>query len=81
MSLKDLSDDYYHSGSGNLLLLSDDSASVVEATANGKELGRLSLKESGDSGLRKDVPKAEGINHGCQRCFVHLRRTESPLYI
>ncbi len=59
--IKDLSGIYYHSGSGNLLVLSDESACVVEMTADGKELGRLSLKKDGKSSLQKDIPQAEGI--------------------
>lgn len=61
LSLKDLSDIYYHPDSGNLLILSDESGCVVETTVDGKELGRLSLKKGGKSGLRKDIPRAEGI--------------------
>ncbi len=61
LSLTDLSGIYYHQGTGNLLMLSDESASVVETTINGKEISRLLLKKDGKSGLQKDVPQAEGI--------------------
>lgn len=61
LSLTDLSGIFYHQGTGNLLMLSDESASVVETTITGKEISRLSLKKDGKSGLQKDVPQAEGI--------------------
>lgn len=60
-SLKDLSGVYYHSGSRSLLILSDESGSVVKTTLDGKELGRLSLKKDDNSGLQEDIPQAEGI--------------------
>jgi uncharacterized protein YjiK len=61
LSLKDTSGLYFHPGSGNLLLLSDESSSVVEATVDGKELSRLTLKKGDETGLRRNIPQAEGI--------------------
>lgn len=61
LSLTDLSGVYYHPHTGNLLILSDDSAAVAEVTLTGKEISRLSLQKGGPGGLPKDVPQAEGI--------------------
>ncbi len=61
LSLKDLSDIYHHPATGNLLMLSDESATVVETTRDGKERGRLFLKKSRSTGLIRDVRHAEGI--------------------
>jgi len=56
----DLSGIYYHAGTGHLLLLSDESQCVVEATTDGQEVGRLSLK-AGSAGLAEDARQPEGI--------------------
>ncbi len=61
LALSDLSGVHSLSGGRNLLILSDESAAVVEATLDGEELSRLSLKRGGKSGLREDVPQAEGV--------------------
>jgi uncharacterized protein YjiK len=57
---KDLSGVFCHTGAGHLLILSDESKCVVEATLNGKEIARLSLK-AGSAGLNASVPQPEGI--------------------
>jgi uncharacterized protein YjiK len=56
----DLSGMYFDTRSGHLLILSDESAAVVEYTSEGKEVARLSL-QAGSAGLSGRVPKAEGI--------------------
>ncbi len=61
LSLKDFSGIHYSSENKKLLILSDDSAAVVETTMEGKELSRLSLQKGAASGLQKDIPQAEGI--------------------
>ncbi len=60
LNLKDLSGIYYHSILKNLLILSDESKSVVEATLKGVEISRLELTKN-STGLKKDIPQAEGI--------------------
>jgi uncharacterized protein YjiK len=45
---------------GHLLLLSDESHTIVECTADGREVGRLPLS-AGSAGLAADVLRAEGI--------------------
>ena len=58
--LKDLSGLYFHSCSGNLLLLSEKSRCVVEYTMDGKAIGRLSLNTGSARSLRKNT-RPEGI--------------------
>jgi uncharacterized protein YjiK len=60
LKLKDISDLCWHAPTGNLLVLSHESACLVECTPEGKEVSRLSLA-AGSAGLRKAVPQAEGI--------------------
>jgi uncharacterized protein YjiK len=52
LGMRDLSGIYYHRKSGHLLILSDESSCLVEATLQGQELSRLSLKSA---------PQAEGV--------------------
>ena len=59
----DLSSLTVHDASGNLLLLSDESALVAEYSRQGRLLGVLSLAP-GQHGLTRDVPQAEGIALG-----------------
>ena len=56
----DLSGIYFHAASGHLLILSDESKCVVEATVTGQESGRLSLR-AGSAGMPSDAPQPEGI--------------------
>ena len=58
--LKDISGLHYDASSGRLLILSHESACVVEANKYGIEKSRLSLK-GGRSGLKQTVLKAEGV--------------------
>jgi uncharacterized protein YjiK len=61
LSLKDLSGIYYHSATNNILVLSDESASVVESTVDGKELSRLSLEKSQETGLQSPSDRQRGL--------------------
>lgn len=58
--LKDISGLHYNAQSERLLILSHESACVVEANKYGIEKSRLSLK-GGQSGLKQTVLKAEGV--------------------
>jgi len=60
LKLKDISDLHWHAPSGHLLVLSHESACLVECTPNGKEVSRLSLS-AGSAGLKKTIPQAEGV--------------------
>ena len=59
----DLSSLTVHPRSGNLLLLSDESATLSEYSRTGQLLGVLPLWP-GQHGLRRKVPQAEGISVG-----------------
>jgi uncharacterized protein YjiK len=56
----DLSSITFHAPSGRLLLLSDESACVVECATNGQEVARMALR-AGTAGLTQDVQRPEGI--------------------
>lgn len=62
-SLRDLSSVTYHSETGHLLLLSDESRLIKEYDDNGKAIGALALWR-GFHGLKNHVPQAEGIAVG-----------------
>ena len=62
-SLRDLSSVTYHSKTGHLLLLSDESRLIKEYDEDGKAVGALALWK-GFHGLRQHVPQAEGIAVG-----------------
>ncbi len=62
-SLRDLSSVTYHSKTGHLLLLSDESRLIKEYDEDGKAVGALALWK-GFHGLRRHVPQAEGIAVG-----------------
>jgi uncharacterized protein YjiK len=62
-SLRDLSSVTYHSETGHLLLLSDESRLIKEYDDNGKAIGALALWR-GFHGLKHHVPQAEGIAVG-----------------
>ncbi|MES2499660.1 MAG: SdiA-regulated domain-containing protein [Pseudomonadota bacterium] len=62
-SLRDLSSVTYHSETGHLLLLSDESRLIKEYDEDGKALGALALWK-GFHGLQQNVPQAEGIAIG-----------------
>jgi uncharacterized protein YjiK len=62
-SLRDLSSVTYHSKTGHLLLLSDESRLIKEYDEAGNALGALALWR-GFHGLRQHVPQAEGIAVG-----------------
>ena len=60
LGLSDLSGVHWHAPTGHLLVLSDESACLVECTAAGKEVSRLDLS-GGSAGLKDRVPQAEGV--------------------
>lgn len=62
-SLRDLSSVTYHSKTGHLLLLSDESRLIEEYDEGGKAVGALALWK-GFHGLHQHVPQAEGIAVG-----------------
>lgn len=62
-SLRDLSSVTYHSKTGHLLLLSDESRLIKEYDEDGKAVGALALWK-GFHGLRQHVPQAEGVAVG-----------------
>ncbi len=62
-SLRDLSSVTYHSETGHLLLLSDESRLIKEYDEEGNALGALALWK-GFHGLKQHVPQAEGIAVG-----------------
>ncbi len=62
-SLRDLSSVTYHSKTGHLLLLSDESRLIKEYDEAGKAMGALALWR-GFHGLHHHVPQAEGIAVG-----------------
>jgi uncharacterized protein YjiK len=62
-SLRDLSSVTYHSETGHLLLLSDESRLIKEYDESGKAIGALALWR-GFHGLKHHVPQAEGIAVG-----------------
>jgi uncharacterized protein YjiK len=62
-SLRDLSSVTFHSETGHLLLLSDESRLIKEYDEEGNALGALALWK-GFHGLRRHVPQAEGIAVG-----------------
>lgn len=61
--LDDLSGLHFDSGSGNLLVLSDESRAVAEITPAGTKVSYLDLI-AGFHGLGADVPQAEGVAIG-----------------
>ena len=60
LPVRDLSSLHFHSASGHLLLLSDESRVIVELDAEGNPLAKLHLRK-GRHGLKKKVPQAEGL--------------------
>lgn len=62
-SMRDLSSIAYHSETGHLLLLSDESRLIKEYSEEGKAVGALALWK-GFHGLKESVPQAEGIAVG-----------------
>jgi len=60
LGMRDLSGVHYDPKTRHLLLLSHESCCIVEATVDGKPVGRLALT-AGSAGLAKAVPKAEGV--------------------
>lgn len=62
LGLSDLSDLYYSQKTDHLLLLSDESKTIVEVDSTGREVSRLSL-EGGNSGLDHDVAQPEGLTY------------------
>lgn len=61
--MSDLSSLTLHEATGNLLLLSDESALIVEYTPDGRPIGMLPLWR-GFRGLRGKVPQPEGVAVG-----------------
>jgi uncharacterized protein YjiK len=61
--MKDLSSLSYHEPSGNLLLLSDESALIVEFAPDGRPVSMLPMWR-GWHGLSRKVPQAEGMAIG-----------------
>lgn len=64
--MDDLSGLCYDVQTGHLLVLSDESACVVECTLDGREVARLSLKK-GSAGLGSPIAQPEGIALDGQR--------------
>lgn len=62
-AMRDLSSITYHSKTGHLLLLSDESRLIKEYSEDGKAVGALALWK-GFHGLKAHVPQAEGIAVG-----------------
>jgi uncharacterized protein YjiK len=62
-AMRDLSSVTYHSETGHLLLLSDESRLIKEYSEEGKAVGALALWK-GFHGLKAHVPQAEGIAVG-----------------
>jgi uncharacterized protein YjiK len=58
--VRDLSSLQFDTGTGHLLVVSDESGVIVELDADGKPVGSLSLV-AGAAGLKNNVPQAEGI--------------------
>lgn len=56
----DLSAICFHPSSGNLLLLSDESACIVECTTDGRQLAKLPLT-AGSAGLQASLKQPEGL--------------------
>lgn len=56
----DVSDIYFDPKTGHLLILSDESKCVVECTVEGRQIGRLKLKD-GHAGLKETLKQPEGI--------------------
>nr|WP_320114967.1 SdiA-regulated domain-containing protein [uncultured Desulfuromonas sp.] len=70
LGLHDLSDLYLHQSTDNLLILSDESRSIVEVDALGRERSRLWL-ERGRAGLDHDIEQPEGLTFDAQgRLYV-----------
>ncbi|HEX8543828.1 MAG TPA: SdiA-regulated domain-containing protein [Pseudomonas sp.] len=61
--VRDLSSLQFDERSGHLLALSDESRQILELDTEGRPIGNVSLS-SGQMGLRKNVPQAEGIAMG-----------------
>ena len=61
--VRDLSSLQFDERSGHLLALSDESRQILELNTEGRPIGNVSLS-SGQMGLRKNVPQAEGIAMG-----------------
>ncbi len=61
--VRDLSSLQFDERSGHLLALSDESRQILELNTEGLPIGNVSLS-SGQMGLRKNVPQAEGIAMG-----------------
>ena len=60
LGMDDLSDVHFDPKTRHLLILSDESKCLVEATVDGREISRLSLKQ-GDAGLTESIPQPEGV--------------------
>jgi uncharacterized protein YjiK len=79
MGCSDLAGVYWHSASGHLLLVSDESNCIVEATPQGREVARLPLR-SGSAGLTQDVAQPEGITMDAEGT-LYLCSEPDQLYI
>jgi len=60
LGMQDISSVRFDSGTGNLMILSDESTCVVECTIDGKEVSRLSFA-AGSAGLTIGLKQPEGI--------------------
>ncbi len=76
-SMRDLSSVTFHSETGHLLLLSDESRMIKEYDEHGKALGALALWK-GFHGLKAHVPQAEGIAVGSDKSIYIM--SEPNLY-
>ena len=61
LNIDDVSDICFDPKTKHLLILSHESRCIVECTTDGKELARLSLHKKGQSNLKRNFEKPEGI--------------------
>lgn len=78
-SLRDLSSVTYHTESGHLLMLSDESRLIKEYDEEGNALGALALWK-GFHGLKAHVPQAEGIAVGSDKS-IYIMSEPNLFYV
>lgn len=78
-SLRDLSSVTYHTETGHLLMLSDESRLIKEYDEDGNALGALALWK-GFHGLKAHVPQAEGIAVGTDKS-IYIMSEPNLFYV
>lgn len=78
-SLRDLSSVTYHTETGHLLMLSDESRLIKEYDEEGNALGALALWK-GFHGLKAHVPQAEGIAVGSDKS-IYIMSEPNLFYV